>query len=55
VDIIFAAPSTGGTRLTLTHGPYGDTAGEQEVRTAHHLAGWQHFLPRLQHALGHPK
>ena len=37
-----------GTRLLLTHGPYSDTPADQELRIEHHLAGWQHFLLRLQ-------
>jgi hypothetical protein len=32
----------------LTHGPYTDSADDQQVRIEHHLAGWQHFIPRLQ-------
>ena len=39
-----------GTILTLSHGPYGVTPSEQAIRTDHHLAGWLHFLPRLQEA-----
>ena len=39
-----------GTRLTLTHGSYLATPAEQELRIEHHLAGWRHFLPRLQQA-----
>lgn len=38
----------GGTKLTLTHEPYSDSAEDQAVRIEHHLAGWQHFIPRLQ-------
>ena len=38
----------GGTKLTLTHGPYSDSAEDQAIRIEHHLAGWQHFIPRLQ-------
>ena len=37
-----------GTRLMLTHGPYTNSAEDQAVRIEHHLAGWQHFIPRLQ-------
>jgi uncharacterized protein YndB with AHSA1/START domain len=36
-----------GTKLVLTHGPYADSADDQQVRIEHHLAGWQHFIPRL--------
>ncbi|WIG60385.1 MAG: hypothetical protein OJF49_003133 [Ktedonobacterales bacterium] len=41
---------TGGTRLTLTHGPYTDDDAGREARTEH-LDGWQHFLARLGEAL----
>lgn len=37
-----------GTKLVLTHGPYVDSEDDQQVRIEHHLAGWQHFIPRLQ-------
>lgn len=52
VKIIFEPLATIGTWLLLTHGPYSDTPEDQELHTEHHLAGWQHFLPRLQHLLG---
>ena len=47
MTLAFAAHPAGGTRLTLTHGPYTASPADQEERIAHHLAGWQHFLPRL--------
>ena len=37
-----------GAKLTLTHRPYTDSTEDQAVRIEHHLAGWQHFIPRLQ-------
>ena len=37
-----------GTRLTLTHGDYGDDDAEERDS---HLEGWQHFLPRMAAAL----
>jgi len=40
-----------GTLLRLTHGPYQDTPADQEIRLEHHLAGWKHFLPRLEQVL----
>ena len=49
--LIFDAMEGGGTRLTLTHGPYDATAGSQEMR-AGHLEGWTHFLGRLHGAVG---
>jgi uncharacterized protein YndB with AHSA1/START domain len=48
VTLAFAVLPEQGTRLTLTHGPYGVTAEEQAIRLEHHLAGWMHFLPHLQ-------
>jgi uncharacterized protein YndB with AHSA1/START domain len=41
-----------GTRLLLTHGFYLDTPEDQDLRIEHHLAGWKHFLSRLQQLLG---
>ena len=44
------APLAGcGTTLTLTHGPYDESPGSQEMRTGH-LEGWTHFLSRLHEA-----
>jgi len=51
VELAFEALLDDGTRLLLTHGPYEDTPAEQELRFEHHLAGWQHFLARLQQVL----
>jgi len=48
VEAVFESLIIGGTRLLLTHGRYLDTPADQEIRLAHHLAGWQYFLPRLQ-------
>lgn len=48
VMLIFTPLATDGTRLLLTHGPYSDTPEDQKLRIEDHLAGWQHFLPRLQ-------
>jgi uncharacterized protein YndB with AHSA1/START domain len=45
---IHIAPGAPGARLTLEHGPYARTAEDQAVREAQHLAGWAHFLPRLE-------
>jgi hypothetical protein len=49
VEIAFE-PHEAGSLLTLTHGVYGDNARDREDRQ-HHVAGWSHFLARLQ-ALG---
>jgi uncharacterized protein YndB with AHSA1/START domain len=37
---------TGGTQLTVVHGPHGDGATEATAR-AEHREGWEFFLPRL--------
>ena len=37
---------TGGTLLTIVHGPHGDGAAEATAR-AEHREGWEFFLPRL--------
>ena len=47
VTVTFEPLPGGGTRLFVAHGPYGATAEEAEAR-AGHLAGWTHFLARLQ-------
>lgn len=44
-------PAGDGTRVTITHGPYGASSGEQEDRQSH-LEGWQYFAGRLVEALG---
>ena len=51
VELTFEPLPGDSTRLLLTHGPYEDTPAEQELRLEHHLAGWQHFLARLQQLL----
>jgi uncharacterized protein YndB with AHSA1/START domain len=51
VKLAFDPLADGGTRLLLTHGPYEETPAEQELRLEHQLAGWQHFLARLQQLL----
>jgi uncharacterized protein YndB with AHSA1/START domain len=48
VDVTFEHTLDRGTRLLLTHGPYAETLEDQNLRLEHHLAGWLHFLPRLQ-------
>jgi uncharacterized protein YndB with AHSA1/START domain len=47
VSIRFQSLATGGTALELEHGPYAETPEDQETRIKSHLAGWRHFLPRL--------
>jgi len=44
VAIIFEPLSDAGAKLTLTHGPYTDSADDQQVRIEHHLQG---FRPKL--------
>ncbi len=39
-------PDAAGTRLVITHGPYGDGGDEAEDRRSH-LEGWTQFLERL--------
>lgn len=47
VDIRFEpTDESEGTRMFLTHHPYGTSESEQEDR-ASHLDGWQYFLGRL--------
>lgn len=46
VDIVFA-PLAAGCRVTVTHGTYGDSTGEQEDRQGH-IDGWVYFLGQLQ-------
>ena len=48
VMLVFESLADRGTKLVLTHGPYTDSTEDQAVRIEHHLAGWQHFIPRLQ-------
>lgn len=47
VEIAFDALPDGGTKITLTHGLYTDSAEDQEERKGH-LEGWTHFLGKLQ-------
>jgi uncharacterized protein YndB with AHSA1/START domain len=51
VTITFSPAATGGTHILLSHGPYANTPEDQELRIEHHLAGWEHFLGRLQEAV----
>lgn len=44
-------PAGDGTRLTITHGPYGMSASEQQDRQGH-LEGWQHFSSQLSRVIG---
>jgi uncharacterized protein YndB with AHSA1/START domain len=46
VDVVFE-PAGQGSRLTVTHGLYGDTDAEQDDRQSH-IDGWIHFLSKLQ-------
>jgi uncharacterized protein YndB with AHSA1/START domain len=47
VRVVFASlDGGGGTRLSVTHGTYGDSASEREARQGH-LEGWTHFLAKL--------
>jgi uncharacterized protein YndB with AHSA1/START domain len=45
--MVRAAPS----RLTITHGPHGNTKEERAAR-AEHRAGWESLLPKLVTSLG---
>ncbi len=47
VTLAFATPAAGGTRLTLTHGPYTQSTADQSDRQGH-ITGWQQFLLQLQ-------
>jgi len=49
VDLLLEPSPLGGTRLTLTHSGYGDSASEQEDRQGH-IDGWTTFLPQLRTA-----
>ena len=46
VDVSFEPLPEGGTRITVTHGRYGDGAADAEDRQGH-IDGWRHFLARL--------
>ncbi len=50
VRVAFRALSGGGTRLTLTHGPYADTPAGREAREQVR-AGWEHFTAALARVL----
>ena len=47
VSVTFEPIATGGTKLTVIHGPYSDSAIDQEARQGH-LEGWLYFIKRLQ-------
>jgi uncharacterized protein YndB with AHSA1/START domain len=53
VEIIFEPLPTGGTGMLLTHSPYSDSVEDQQMRVDHHLAGWQHFIPKLQEVVSY--
>ena len=46
VSVAFLPLGTMGTQLSITHGPYSDTAQGQERRQGN-LDGWRHFMRRL--------
>jgi uncharacterized protein YndB with AHSA1/START domain len=52
VRVLLEPLAGAGTQVTLTHGPYGDSQAEQEVRDGH-LEGWTHFLTRLRQLQAH--
>ncbi|PWT78018.1 MAG: hypothetical protein C5B60_01845 [Chloroflexi bacterium] len=54
VRLTFEPLASLGTRLLLTHGSYQDTPPDQQIRLEHHLAGWNHFLSRLEDVLHSP-
>ena len=47
VNVTFEPLPDGGTKLTVTHGPYSDAALDQEARMGH-VEGWLYFVGRLQ-------
>lgn len=47
VTIDFAPLEGGGTRMTITHGPYADTAEAKEERDGH-IEGWKFFASKLR-------
>ena len=47
VIVTFEMLAEGGTRISITHGPYNDFWEDQEERVGH-LDGWTHFLGKLQ-------
>ncbi len=46
VVVDFEALSDTGTKLTITHGSYSDSAEDQETR-AGHIEGWNYFISKL--------
>ncbi|GCE31442.1 hypothetical protein KDA_69260 [Dictyobacter alpinus] len=54
VRLVLMPSATTGTLLHLTHAFYRDTPEDQELRIEHHLAGWLHFLSRLQQLAASP-
>lgn len=48
VTVTFELLPNGGTRMTIIQSPYSDSAEDQEMRIEHHLAGWEHFIRKLQ-------
>jgi uncharacterized protein YndB with AHSA1/START domain len=52
VYLMFQSLGASDTRLWLLHGMYADTPEEQHIRVEDLLAGWQHFLPKLQEQAG---
>jgi uncharacterized protein YndB with AHSA1/START domain len=51
VYLTFQPLGASDTRLLLLHGMYAATPEEQRARVEDHLAGWRHFLPKLQAAV----
>jgi uncharacterized protein YndB with AHSA1/START domain len=47
VVIAFVPLTDGGTRMTLTHDHFSDSAEGQEMRLSH-LEGWEYFIGKLQ-------
>ncbi len=46
-------PSSDGTKLTISHGPYRDSEIDQQEREGH-LEGWQFFCGRLREVTSSP-
>jgi uncharacterized protein YndB with AHSA1/START domain len=51
VDVLFELTGNGGTRITVTHQRYEESARDREERQGH-LEGWTYFLGRLQSVTG---
>lgn len=47
VVVIFELFDDTGTKLTVTHGDYGDSGEDQEARQGH-IEGWLYFIEKLQ-------